>query len=84
MEDLVLVVGGALEGAGLVVPAGHEAGDGLEAVSVCQAGESLPPTPGHHAGQVWALVPPQEDWNITLTLNFEKLTVTTDLSVVIK
>ena len=57
MEDLVLVVGGALEGAGLVVPAGHEAGDGLEAVSVCQAGESLPPTPGHHAGQVWALCP---------------------------
>ena len=44
MEDLVLVVGGALEGADLVVPARHEAGDGLEAVSVCQAGESLPPT----------------------------------------
>ena len=57
MEDLVLVVGGALKGAGLVVPAGHEAGDGLEAVSVCQAGESLPPTLGDHADQVWALCP---------------------------
>ena len=57
MEDLVLVVGGALEGAGLVVPAGHEAGDGLEAVSVCQAGESLPSTLGHHADQVRALGP---------------------------
>ena len=57
MEDVVLIVGGAVKGAGLVVPAGHEAGDGLEAVSVCQAGESLQPTLGHHAGQVWALGP---------------------------
>ena len=57
VEDLVLVVGAALEGADLVVPARHEAGDGLEAVSVCQAGESLQPTLGHHAGQVWALGP---------------------------
>ena len=83
MEDLVLVVGGALEGAGLVVPAGHEAGDGLEAVSVCQAGESLPHTPSSCRPGLGS-VSPQEDWNITLTLNFETLMVTTDLSVVIK
>ena len=37
MEDGVLVVDDAPEGAGLVVAAGQEAGQVLEAVSVCEA-----------------------------------------------
>ena len=34
MEDLVLVVDNAAEGAGLVIATGHEAGQVLQAVSV--------------------------------------------------
>ena len=37
MENGVLVVDDAPEGAGLVVAAGQEAGQVLEAVSVCEA-----------------------------------------------
>ena len=37
MEDGVLVVDDAPEGAGLVVAAGQEAGQVLETVSVCEA-----------------------------------------------
>ena len=41
-----------MEGAGLVVTTGQEAGDGLETVSVSQTGQGLPPTLGHHTEQV--------------------------------
>ena len=49
MEDVVLVVGGAVEGAGLVVTAGGQAGDRLEAVSVCETSQGLLAALGHHA-----------------------------------
>ena len=52
MEDVVLVVGGAVEGAGLVVTTGEQAGDRLEAVSVCETGQGLLAALGHHAHQV--------------------------------
>ena len=44
-----------LESAGLVVSAWQEAGEGLEAVPVGEAGEGLLPTLGHHAQQVGVL-----------------------------
>ena len=53
MEDVVLIVGGAVKGAGLVVPAGQQAADSLEAVSVSEAGKRLRAALGHHAHQVW-------------------------------
>ena len=52
MEDVVLVVGGAVEGAGLVVTTGGQAGDRLEAVPVGEAGQGLLAALGHHAHQV--------------------------------
>ena len=52
MEDVVLVVGGAVEGAGLVVTTGGQAGDRLEAVSVCETGQGFLAALGHHAHQV--------------------------------
>ena len=57
MEQLVLVVDCAVEGAGLVVSTGHQAGEGLEAISVREAGQGLPATLSHHTEQVRALCP---------------------------
>ena len=54
VEDGVLVVDGAVEGAGLVVTTGDQAGQSLETVSVSQTGQALTATLSHHAHQVRA------------------------------
>ena len=52
VEDGVLVVDGAVEGAGLVVTTGDQAGQSLETVSVSQTGQALTAALSHHAHQV--------------------------------
>ena len=57
MEDLVLVVDNAAEGAGLVIATGQKTGQVLKTVSIGETGKSLPSTACHHAKHVWSLGP---------------------------
>ena len=54
MEQGVLVVDCAVEGAGLVVSTGHQTGQSLETISVSETGPHLRATLGHHTHQVRA------------------------------
>ena len=57
MEDLVLVVDNAAEGAGLVIATWQKTGQVLETVSIGETGKGLPSTACHHAKHVWSLGP---------------------------
>ena len=57
MEDLVLVVDNAAEGAGLVIATWQKTGQVLETVSIGETRKSLPSTACHHAKHVWSLGP---------------------------
>ena len=57
VEEFVLVVESAVEGAGLIVSTGDQTGQGLETVPVSETGQSLPAALSHHTDQVWADCP---------------------------
>ena len=57
VEHRVLVVDSAVEGAGLIVSTGHQAGQSLETISVSQTGQRLRAALSHHTHQVWASCP---------------------------